>query len=156
KNAVELARREFAQMLGSFQAPAGTPPTHPVALVACDDAIDPIGSARHLVHHAKVVAILGFQDDQEALDGTGPRLVPNDVLTAVSLDTAVPITATPHRPDQARLVWRTAYSVQSPARAVAAFVEQRLSRQAPPKRPFRVAFVRPKGDVEPWFTPSGQ
>jgi hypothetical protein len=145
---VELARREFSQMLGKLVAPPGAPPVRPIGLVACDDSNDAERAARHLLQ-IDAPAVIGFRSSREAIDLANSFFVRGGVFTAVALNMSPFITTIPHSPGQPRLVWRTTYSSQVTALAVAALVADRLEPEmrknhAVSSAPLRVALLRPE------------
>jgi protein kinase-like protein len=147
-NAVELARRDFAQIMGGTSATGALDRARPFGLLACDDAVDPRRAAKHLVEDVGVPAVIGFYSSGEAIDLTTSLFLPNRVLAIASLNTNPLITAVPHPAGVPRLVWRTTYSNVDAAAALSALVagefEPSLRGGGVPGRAIRVAFLRPR------------
>jgi serine/threonine-protein kinase len=139
-NALELARRDFAQAAASLRPPAGDSPVHPIGLIVCDEAVDPRTSAAHLVKDLKVPVVIGA--GRSTLDLATSIVVPSDTLMVVPLSETPLLASVPHRAGQPRMVWRTTYNSAETGRAVAALVT-RLERQHPGSGT-RVALVRTK------------
>jgi serine/threonine-protein kinase len=147
--AVELARRDFAEIMRGFRA-GGSALVHPIAVVSCDDSMDPKRAAHHLVERVGVSAVIGFYSSAEAVELASSTFLPARVLTIASLNASPLVTRVPQPPGEPRLVWRTTYSTATTARALAALVEQIFEprvRAVPgaimATRPLRVAVVRP-------------
>jgi branched-chain amino acid transport system substrate-binding protein len=141
--AVELARRDFAQILaGSKARPHGT---HPIALLSCDDAADPRRALHHLVDEVGVPAVIGFRTSNEAIEAATSSLIPNGVLTLAALNTTPMLSSLPEPPGQPRLVWRTTYSSGEIALSIAHLIPEVLEPELRPRlgsEPLRVALVR--------------
>ncbi len=142
-NAIDLARRDFAQILaGSTARPHGS---HPIALLSCDDAVDPHRALHHLVDEVGVPAVIGFRSSNEAIEAATSSLIPSGVLGVAALNTSPMISSLPQPPGQPRLIWRTTYSAAEMALPVALLVPQVLEpelRQHLGTEPLRVALVR--------------
>jgi serine/threonine protein kinase len=148
---VDLARRDFAEVAGGLPARAtatGSGPKRPLAVVACDDTVDPARVAAHLADDVGVPAILGFSRSQEVADLAQGTLGARGVLELAS-NTASMLRAIPHAPGRPRLVWRTTTSadMQVPADAalIAGVIEPELRAAAgllAPGEPIRVVLVR--------------
>jgi branched-chain amino acid transport system substrate-binding protein len=145
--AVDLARSDFAHMLGGMNA-RGAGGVHPLAIVACDDSIDASRAAHHLVDEVGVPAIIGFRTSKEVIDLATSLFVPSGVLTIAALNTSPVIASLPHAPDQPRMVFRTTYSSAQAAAPIGLLVsnvlepEIRAERRTRPSEPLRVALVR--------------
>ncbi len=142
--AVELARQDFAQTMGSFAATKqGT--VHPLGLVSCDDAADAARAARHL-DDVGVPGVIGFRSSAEAVELATTTFLPKGVMTVVALNTSSQIASIP-QPLGPRLVWRTTYNISETAVPLSVLVstvlEPRLKAAGVPG-PVRVALVRPK------------
>jgi serine/threonine protein kinase len=148
-NAVELARRDFAQIMSGASAAGTLERARPFGLVACDDAVDPGRAANHLVD-VGVPAVIGFYSSVEAIDLTTSLLLPRRILAIASLNTNPLVTTVPHPPGVPRLVWRTTYSSADAAAALSALVAGQLEpavRSAGGElagRAIRVALLRPR------------
>ena len=143
--AVELARRDFAQMTaGMTQADASTK-LRPFGVLACDDAKDAKRAAAHLVD-VGVAAVIGFQSSVEAIDLVSSVFLPNQILTVSATNINPLVTTVPHPPGVPRLVWRTTYNALDTAHTMSAFVARVLEPRARGKsdEPIRVALVRQK------------
>lgn len=148
-NAVELARRDFAQTMSGASAARPIDSARPFGLVVCDDAIDPRRAANHLVE-VGVPAVIGFYSSVEAIDLTTSLFLPNRVLAIASLNANPLVTKVPHPDGVPRLVWRTTYISAAAATALSAWIAGELE---PSLRgggelahgAMRVALVRPRG-----------
>jgi branched-chain amino acid transport system substrate-binding protein len=144
--AIDLARRDFRQMMRGYHAGAAV---RRLGVLACDDTVSPERAAHHLVDEVRVPAVIGFRASDEAIELSTSTFVPNRVLTIVALNTSPLIAKIPQPTGEPRLVWRTTYSTATTALALSALVsgvfEPRM-RSAPravsPSRPLRVALVR--------------
>ena len=141
-HAVELARRDFAQLMSS--ATGALDRARPLGLVACDDAVDPHRAAHHLVDDLGVPAVIGFYSSLEAIELASSLFVPRRVLAIASLNTNPLVTAVPQPAGAPRLVWRTTYNSADAARALSAFVAGELEPALHTARPLRVAVLRPR------------
>ncbi len=137
----DFARKEIAEATRSLTGSSASLRVRRVALVACDDSEDPMRAARHLVDDVGVPAILGFGSGQEIVDVAGSLLIGRGVLTIATVTPSPLVTRLPQPDGQPRMVWRTTFSLDDMANAVARmvpdFLEPRLGA-----RPTRVALVR--------------
>jgi serine/threonine-protein kinase len=144
--ATDLARREVAQVARGVPAPRLDVPPRPLALVVCDDNVDPARAARHLVDDLHVPAVIGFGSSQEALDLLPSILVPKHVLSMVAINHADGITSVPSPKDQPRFIWRLTVNTRQMASAIAKAVsdvlEPQLRKALSPSEPIDVALVR--------------
>jgi hypothetical protein len=147
--AVDLARKDFDQMMSVFARANPDAHVRPFGLVACDDTVDPMRAARHLVNDVRVPAIVGMNTAAEVIDVTGGVLLPKRVLAVVSRSTSPLITEIPNPPDAPRLVWRTTFNNVDTASAIGLAVPGVLEpkvRAQPgalaPGAPMRVALLR--------------
>jgi ABC-type branched-subunit amino acid transport system substrate-binding protein len=149
-NAVELARRDFAQVMSGTSAGGTLERARPFGVVVCDDAIDPRRAANHLVNLG-VPAVIGFYTSVEAIDLTTSLFLPNRILAIAALNANPLVTNVPHPDGAPRLVWRTTYSSAAAATALAAWIDGELE---PSLRrggrelghgAMRVALLRPRG-----------
>ena len=141
-NAVELARRDFAQVMSGANAGRA----RPFGLVVCDDAADFHRAAYHLVE-VGVPAVIGFYKSSEALELVRSVFVPNRVLAISSVNSNPLITRVPHPTGVPRLIWRTTYSTASAAAALSAWIADAVEpapRDHGDIGPLRVALVRPR------------
>jgi serine/threonine-protein kinase len=138
--AVELAHRDFAMLAGA----SGPHGSHPIGLLACDDAADPQRALHHLVDEVGVPAVIGFRSSNEAIDAANSTLIPKGVLGVAALNTSPMISSLPQSPGQPRMVWRTTYSAAEMALPVAKLIPDVLEPELAPKlggKPLRVALV---------------
>jgi serine/threonine-protein kinase len=149
-HAVDLARSEIARVMGGTNARAegpGAGSSHPIALLACDDAVDPTRVIRHLVDDVGVPGVIGFRSSQEAIDIATSTLLPKGVLGLSALNTSPMLTRLPRQAGQPRLIWRTAVSSMQTAVAAGAVVPDVLEPLVRAgglgnSAPLRVALVR--------------
>jgi len=152
ENAVELARRDFAQITAGLQSGGHA---RPIGVLACDDSANPARAAAHLADHVGVPAIIGFKGGAEAIELTTSLLVPRGVLSLVSLTTNPLVTQVPHPAGGPRLVWRTTYNGADVAAAMSAFVAGGIEpdvRKTIGAKAMRVALVRPSNAVGAAFS----
>jgi ABC-type branched-subunit amino acid transport system substrate-binding protein len=122
--AVDLARADFAQMLAGANArPQGG---RPLALLACDDAVDPHRALRHLVDEVGVPAVIGFRSSNEAIEAATSTLIPKGVMGVAALNTSPMISSLPAGANGERLIWRTTYSAAELALPIAKIVPEVL------------------------------
>lgn len=148
-NAVELARRDFAEATGGLPPARPGGPKRPIAVVLCDDQRDPLRAAEHLVNDVRVPAILGFARSKEVLDLASALFLPKRVL-ALASNTASMLRDIPRAaPGEPRLVWRVTTSADMTTPAITALLGSVIEpevRAAPevlrPGQPMRVAIVR--------------
>jgi hypothetical protein len=145
-NAIELARRDFAETTGGLPPARPGGPRRPIGVVLCDDHESPERAAAHLVDDVRVPAILGFGNSKEVLDLAPSLLLPRGILTIVATSGAATIRDIPHRPGEPRLVWRVAVASDLMSWPFAALVERviepELRASLPPGEPIRVALLR--------------
>jgi serine/threonine-protein kinase len=149
-NAIELARRDFADTSGGLPPRRAGQPKRPLAVVLCDDGDDPVRAAEHLVNDVRVPAVLGFARSKEVFDLATSLFVPKGVL-ALAANTSsilrdIPRAAGEHEP---RLVWRVTMSADMIVPPIAAFLADVIEpelRRSPgalqASEPVRVALVR--------------
>ncbi len=147
--AVELARSDFAYMLHGMNARPDGERVRPLAMVACDDSVNPSRAARHLVDNVGVPAIIGFRTSKEVIDLATSTFIPRGVLTVAALNTSPVIASLPRAPGQPRMVFRTTYSSAQAAAPIGLLVSDVLEpeiRALPGalrgNDPLRVALVR--------------
>jgi ABC-type branched-subunit amino acid transport system substrate-binding protein len=147
--AVDLARRDFAETMGAFKGGVGAAAARRIGLVSCDDAADPTRAARHLVEEVRAPAIIGFQTSAELVELAGSLFLPRGVLAMAALNTSALVTTLPQVRGEARLVWRTTYNMTDTAAPLGLLVSDVLEpkiraepRGLGPTRPMRVALVR--------------
>jgi ABC-type branched-subunit amino acid transport system substrate-binding protein len=153
-HALDLARRELASIAHGIPEDAANDAGHatrPIALVTCDDAVDPMRAAKHLVEELKVPAVIGFHGSQEVIDLATSVFIPTGTLAVATLNRSSLIATIPHPPGSARLVWRTTINSSQSAEPVSRVVSEilepeiRATRGAVGKdEPIRVAFLHPK------------
>jgi serine/threonine protein kinase len=147
-NAIELARRDFAETTGGLPPRPGGP-RRPIGVVLCDDREAPERAAEHLVRNVRVPAILGFARSKEVLDLSASLFLPNGVL-ALAANTASALRDIPRAPGGGpRLVFRVTTSADMLIPAVSAvlsgLIEPEVRAQPGvlgPGEPMRVALVR--------------
>ncbi len=148
RDAVELARRDFAETVGGLPPARAGGPRRPLAVVLCDDAGEFEAPARHLVDEVGVPVVLGFHRSKEVADLAASLFTPKGVL-ALAANTSAVLRSIPRAPGQPRLVWRTTVSNDAINAAVAALLADVIEpelRAAPgllaPGEPIRVALIR--------------
>jgi ABC-type branched-subunit amino acid transport system substrate-binding protein/tRNA A-37 threonylcarbamoyl transferase component Bud32 len=142
-DAIDLARKDFAHMLAGATSRAHG--TRPLALLACDDAVDPSRALNPLVDEVGVPAVIGFRTSDEAIEAASSTLIPKGVLGIVALNTSPMISSLPQTAGEPRMIWRTTYSAAEMALPIAEIVPQLLEAELRPKlgeQPLRVALVR--------------
>jgi branched-chain amino acid transport system substrate-binding protein len=120
--AVDLARRDFAQITKGIPSPRGDAPSRPLAVVSCDDSKDPARIAHHLADELRLPAVIGFASSQEVIDLSTSIFLPRRTLVAASVNMSALITSIPHPPGEPRLVWRTVLSSAEVAAPVALMI----------------------------------
>ncbi len=149
-HAVELARRDFAQIMSGTSTGESSTRARPFGVIACNDAVDPRRAASHLVD-VGVPAVIGFYTSVEAIDLTTSLFLPNRILSVAALNANPLVTKVPHPDGVPRLVWRTTYSSAAAATALAAWIDGELE---PSLRrnggglghaAMRIALLRPRG-----------
>ena len=149
----DFAREEIAHATRGLSGAGASLPVRRIALVLCDDSVDPMRAARHLVDDVGVPAILGFGSGKEIEEVAGPLLIQRHVVTMASLTSSPLITRIPQPADLPRMVWRTTYSIEAVADATAAFLrdtlETRASSEAAGDR--RVTLARIDNGLGGWF-----
>jgi serine/threonine-protein kinase len=144
--AVDLARRDFLEVGNGLPSAKPGAPARPIAVVQCDDSVDPTRPARHLVEDLGVPAVVGFARSKEVVDLSLAFFNPRGVL-ALAANTAPMLSSIPTPPGQARLVWRVTYSGPMLTAAMAPLVgaierELRASHVLHPGEPMRVLLDR--------------
>jgi serine/threonine protein kinase/ABC-type branched-subunit amino acid transport system substrate-binding protein len=147
--AIELAREDFMSQMSGLPTKSGTGRSRPLALVVCDDDVDPMRAAKHLVSDVGVPAVIGFGSSKEVIDLATSVFIPAGVLTLAATNSSPFIASIPQPPNGPRLVWRTtlnaAYGVTPLALFVSQIIEPRIRENlkgAEKTAPIRVAFVR--------------
>jgi ABC-type branched-subunit amino acid transport system substrate-binding protein len=148
RNAVELARRDFASESPSLRAPDGGMRSPAVALVVCDDAAGSDAIAAHLVNDVGVPAVIGF-GGAKSVELSTSWFVPNGTLVVASISQSPLLARVPQPLGAPRLVWRSTYDNTQAARAIAAVaatLEARLRANGAlrPNETMRVAVARRK------------
>jgi serine/threonine protein kinase len=124
-NAVDLARRDFAEATGGLPPTAPGGPKRPLAVVLCDDRASPERVAEHLVKELEVPAVLGFGRSKDVLDLASSVFVPNGVLV-LAANTASALRDIPRTPGEARLVYRVTTATDLVSWPFSAAIEQVL------------------------------
>jgi len=162
--AVELARRDFAQITGGMSGQRASTRAPSFGLITCDDAVDAVRAAKHLVD-VGVPAVIGFQSGVETIELATSLFIPNQVLAISAISTNPLVTRIPHPPGTPRLVFRTTYNSLETARAMTALVHGAIEPglRAPgkggvggaglrPAPPLRVALLRQKNAAGAGFS----
>jgi branched-chain amino acid transport system substrate-binding protein len=144
--AVDLARRDFLEVSGGIPAGKAGASPRPIGVVQCDDSIDPLRAARHLVDDVGVPAVIGFARSKEVVDLALSVFNPRGVI-AFAANTAPMLSSIPRPPGEARLVWRVSYTGPMHAAASAPLVhaieeQLRASHVLGAGEPMRVLFDR--------------
>ena len=145
-NAVELARRDFAQVMAGLPGDR----VRPLAVLSCDDVVDAKRAAAHLVDGVGVAATIGFRSSVEAIELANALFVPRGTLAVTAINTNPLVTTVPQPLRGPRLVWRTTYSTADAASAIGRLVEDvlepsvRSSGGVAKHQTVRVASLRPK------------
>ncbi len=145
-NAVELARRDFAQVMAGLPGERA----RPLAVLSCDDAVDAKRAALHLVDRVGAAAVIGFRNSIEAIELANSVFVPRGTVALAAINTNPLVTTVPQPHRGPRLVWRTTYSTADAASAIGRLVEDvlepsvRSEGRAGPNQTIRVASLRPK------------
>jgi serine/threonine-protein kinase len=147
--AADLARRDFAQALGTYRSTMFG--LRRVALAMCDDASNADRAARHLVDDVGVPAIFGFGSGSTLIDLSGALLVPRGVLAIATMPTAPQVTRVPQPPGRPRLVWRTTYSLALMAQAIGRIVPDVLEKFPRAREDLRVALLRDRSPAADAF-----
>lgn len=132
KDGADLARSEIATVTRALSGESASVRVPRIALVACDDSVDPMRAARHLVEDVGVPAILGFTSGKEVVDVAGSYLIQKRVLTMATLTASTAITRLPQPADLPRMVWRTTDNFEAAAVAAAHLVNDVLEPRAAP------------------------
>jgi tRNA A-37 threonylcarbamoyl transferase component Bud32/ABC-type branched-subunit amino acid transport system substrate-binding protein len=123
---VDMARGEFARETRSLSGANATLHVRRIAVVGCDDSVEPNRAATHLVDDVGVPAILGFYKGKELADLASSLLIPRRVLSIATLTSSPLIMQVPQPPDLPRMIWRTSYSIVAAADATAAFLHETI------------------------------
>jgi len=146
RDAVELARRDFAEVSGGLPPVRPGAPRRPIGVVLCDDRKSPEPSAEHLVRDLRVPAVLGFALSKEVMDLASTLFLPSGVL-ALASNTSSILRDVPRVKGEPRLVYRVTTStemVDYPAALLTGVAERdiRASGEVAPSEPLRMAIVR--------------
>lgn len=125
RHAIDLARRDFAQIMGSVTNARA----RPIAVLECDDGTDARRAALHLVDDLGVPAVIGFRSGMEAMDLANTLFVPRGVLMISATNTNPMLTALPAPAGAPRLVFRTTYNTADNVTAIGHFVSGALEPQ---------------------------
>ncbi len=146
RNAVELGRRDFAQITHGIPSLRGGESPRPLGVISCDDATSVELSASHLIALG-VPAVIGFGSSKEVIDLSTSMFLPHGVLVVPSINASALITAVPHPKEGPRLIYRTSLSSAQTAvpvgLVVSDLIEPALRSKGMSER-LRVAFVRPR------------
>ncbi len=143
--AVELGRRDFAQIARGIPRPSGS---RPLAVLSCDDADGGEAAARHLVA-VGVPAVIGFGSGQEVIELAPKVFLPAHVLMVPTFNSSPLITKILQPLGEPRLIFRTCASSVQQLVPLALLLSQELEPRLRasgmrPDEDVRVAFVRPK------------
>jgi ABC-type branched-subunit amino acid transport system substrate-binding protein len=147
-NGVDLGRRDFMQIARGIPSREGELPARPLAILACDDAVEPLRPARHLADDVRVPAVIGFGSSQEVIDLTASVFAPRRVLVVPSVNMSALITGIPTPRGAPRLVWRTTLSDDQWGLPASVFVPDVLEPRlrgalvVGGNRPVKVALIR--------------
>jgi serine/threonine-protein kinase len=145
-NAIDLARRDFAEASGGLPPARPGGPRRPIGVVLCDDHESPERAAAHLVDDLRVPAVLGFATSKEVLDLATSTFIPKGVMAVVATGAATTIRDLPRRPGEPRLVWRVTIATDAMTWPFAAIVEHviepEMRASLRPGEPMRVALLR--------------
>ena len=148
----DLARREIAQATRSLTGERASQRVRRIALVGCDDSVDAMRAAKHLVDDVGVPAIVGFGSGKEIEEVAGALLINRRVLTMASVTTSPLVTRLPQPADLPRMVWRTTYSIEAAADATAHLLHDALEPlDEARKGATRVTLVRVDNRGGGWF-----
>lgn len=123
--AVELARKDFADITGGIPPVAHGGKPRPIGVVVCDDSEAAEGLATHLIDGVGVPVILGFARSKEVLDLANAFFLPKGVL-ALASNTASMLADIPRPAGEPRLVLRATVSADMINRPKAVVVEEML------------------------------
>jgi tRNA A-37 threonylcarbamoyl transferase component Bud32/ABC-type branched-subunit amino acid transport system substrate-binding protein len=137
---VDFARREIAEATRSLHGATASSRVRRIALVACDDTVDPMRAAHHLVDDVGVPAILGFGSGQKVIDVAGSFLIGRGVLTVASITPSPLITRLPQPRDLPPMVWRTTFDLDDVAIAAARVIHDVFEPRV--HHPVRVVLAR--------------
>jgi ABC-type branched-subunit amino acid transport system substrate-binding protein len=148
--AVDLARRDFASVAHGLPPRKGQSSWRRLGVIECDDAIDPLRAARHLVDDLGVPAVIGFGKSEVVVELANQLFIPRGVLAVAALNRSSQITSLPHPKGSPRLVIRLAANASAAAVPVARFIDDVLEPKLhastlPPSTGMRVALVRSDG-----------
>jgi branched-chain amino acid transport system substrate-binding protein len=139
----DLARAEIARATSALHGANASLRVRPVALVGCDDSVDAMRAARHMVDDVGVPAVLGFSNGTEVEDIAGSLLIRRGVVAVASLTASPLITRLPQPSALPRMVWRTSYSVEAVGVATSAFLHEVIEpRLASKQVEIRISLVR--------------
>lgn len=146
-NGVELARRDFKTSANGLPPVAAGKPRRNLGFVICDDAVDPLRAANHLVDDLKVPAILGPAFSGVTIKVATEVTIPKGVLLLSPSATSPYIT----KLADDGLVWRTAPSDTEQALALALVLGARVEPEVKTNvlkagEPLRLAIAH-KGDA---------
>jgi tRNA A-37 threonylcarbamoyl transferase component Bud32 len=146
--AVDLGRRDFAQIAKGISRASGT---QPLAVLSCDDADGGEASARHLVA-AGVPAVIGFSLSQEVIDLANEIFLPAHVMMVPAHNASPLITKILQPKGEPRLIFRTSASSVQQIVPLALLVSQELepslrARGLADNDTIRIAFARPKTTI---------
>jgi hypothetical protein len=145
--AAELARQDFAASLGQGASRAGPLHARPIGLVVCDEGVDAVRAVRHLAEDVEAPAVIGFRSSTSARETISKVLLPDQVLSLISISQAPSLTTIPEPADEPRLIWRSTMNRVDWAPPLARFISDVLepAARAGPHgigdRPLRVAAV---------------
>jgi serine/threonine-protein kinase len=147
RDAVHLARRDFAETAHGLPPVEAGGPRRPLGVVLCDDASDPPRVATHLIDDVGVPAVLGFALSDEVIRLASTHFNPKGVL-AFAANTAATLRGIPTPAGSPRLIWRPTVSTDMMSAPRVAFVSDyaephlRATHALAPNEPMRVALAR--------------
>ena len=157
-DAVELARREFSDALGTSSAGVGTERARPIGVVMCDERKNSVRAAHHLVDDVQVPAVLGFRSRTTVLSTVPNIFLPHHVLSVIALAQDTNLTQLPEPVGDPRLIWRTTLRVADQRAPTAALISDVLvpmvRKRAGNVRPVKLAVLTREGldaDIGEWI-----
>ena len=141
QNSAELALNEIKASVSGIR-PSADGKARPLALVSCDDTVDSVKPAKHLVDDLEVPAIIGIASSSRVIDVATNVTIPKGVLLLTAAATSPAITSLQDK----NLLWRTAPSDALQSLAIvdqlpAIEAKYRADNTVPVATKVRVAFV---------------
>lgn len=137
--ALDLARQDFAAALGSSASRTDSFHAHPLAVVMCDEAADPVRAANHLAD-LEVPAVVGFRSTDAALATIPSVFLRAHVLSFIAMNQSAPLMQIPEPAGEPRLVWRSTIDSVAMTTPIAALLSDVLEPRI--RGTVKVAVVR--------------